>query len=151
MPNLNSIAVWLQNKWIIISIVALILGHWGILLRGILQVKASLVPGEGCAITSTSNTILVAVYVYTMIFDFIVLCLTAVKLAFAANGGGRSRLLTLIFTDGLIYFMIAFIANVIATVFMVLDLNSVMNVIFDIPAAAASTVSLKLLLYLYQS
>lgn len=42
-----------------------------------------------------------------MVFDFVVLCLTAYKLFFPANG--RSRLVNLIFNDGLIYFAIAFV------------------------------------------
>lgn len=34
-----------------------------------------------------------------------------------------------------------FAANLLATVFMVLNLNSIMNVIFNVPAAIASTAS----------
>jgi hypothetical protein len=41
-----------------------------------------------------------------MAFDFIVLCLTGFKLAYPGSGG-RSRLVQLIFGDGLIYFIIA--------------------------------------------
>jgi hypothetical protein len=41
----------------------------------------------------------------------------------------------------LIYFLIAFLANAIATVFMLLDLNPVMSIIFNVPSAIASTVS----------
>lgn len=40
-----------------------------------------------------------------MVFDFIVLMLTAFKLFFGS--GTRSRLMVLIFGDGLIYFAIA--------------------------------------------
>lgn len=59
----------------------------------------------GCAIIYTNNKILAASFIYGMVFDFIVLCLTAWKLAFPS--GGRSRLVTLIFGDGLIYFLLA--------------------------------------------
>jgi len=59
----------------------------------------------GCAIIYTNNKILAASFIYGMAFDFIVLCLTAWKLAFPS--GGRSRLVTLIFGDGLIYFLFA--------------------------------------------
>ena len=44
-----------------------------------------------------------------MAFDFIVLCLAAWKLAFPS--GGRSRLVTLIFGDGLIYFLLAYVEH----------------------------------------
>jgi len=61
----------------------------------------------GCAIVYTNNKILAASFIYGMSFDFIVLCLTAWKLAFPT--GGRSRLITLIFGDGLIYFLVAYV------------------------------------------
>lgn len=100
-----------------------------------------------------------------MAFDFTVLTLTGVKLAFAIPGrrtaGQPSRLMTLIFNDGLIYFVIAFLANLLATVrslplllstllmpyhqiFMLLNLNAVMSIIANVPAAIASTVSIYL-------
>lgn len=61
----------------------------------------------GCAIVYTNNKILAASFIYGMAFDFIVLCLTAWQLAFPS--GGRSRLVTLIFGDGLIYFLVAYV------------------------------------------
>lgn len=90
-----------------------------------------------------------------MAFDFTVLCLTGWKLAFPANG--RSKLIKLIFGDGLIYFVIAyvrcvlrlrlfnrdyyrFLANLMATIFMLINLNAVLSIIANVPAAIASTV-----------
>lgn len=73
-----------------------------------------------------------------MAFDFLVLILTAYKLLYPASG--RSKLVQLIFHDGLIYFAIAFLANLIATVFMILNLNPVMSIIANVPAAIASTI-----------
>jgi len=62
---------------------------------------------SGCAIIFTKNKILAASFIYGMAFDFLVLCLTAWKLAFPS--GGRSKLITLIFGDGLIYFLVAYV------------------------------------------
>jgi hypothetical protein len=45
-----------------------------------------------------------------------------------------------LFTDGLLYFIVAFISNTVATTFMVLNLNPVMSVMFNVPAAIASTI-----------
>ncbi len=73
-------------------------------LSGVL-LTAVWVPGQGCSITSTQNRILAISFIYSMVFDFIVLCLTAYKLL--APRTGRSRLVGLIFGDGLIYFVIA--------------------------------------------
>ncbi|OJA20586.1 hypothetical protein AZE42_05375 [Rhizopogon vesiculosus] len=46
----------------------------------------------------------------------------------------------MLFSDGLIYFFIAFVANLIATIFMVLDLNTITSIVFNVPAAMASTI-----------
>jgi hypothetical protein len=67
--------------------------------------KAAWVDGEGCVITATDNNLLAITFIYSMVFDFIVLFLAGWKLAFPS--GGRSHLVTLIFGDGLIFFIIA--------------------------------------------
>lgn len=39
-----------------------------------------------------------------------------------------------------VYMRLSFLANLIATIFMLLDLNAVMSIIFNVPAAVASTI-----------
>ena len=85
------------------------------ILAGIL-LTAEWIPGSGCAITKTNNTLLAATFIYSMCFDFTVLVLTAVKLVIPTKRSERSKLVKLIFGDGLIYFVVAFLANLIATV-----------------------------------
>ncbi|KAJ7741925.1 hypothetical protein DFH07DRAFT_836989 [Mycena maculata] len=135
--SLRTIAVWNQRWFIWVPLVAVILGHWSLLLHGVL-IKAEYDPTQGCVITSTNNHVLAITFIYGMTFDLTVLCLTAYKLLFPT--GGKSRLVSLIFTDGLIYFVIAFLSNLIATIFMLLDLNPVMSIIANVPAAIASTI-----------
>jgi len=114
-----------------------ILGHWSLLLQG-MQLTAVYSPQlQQCAITETNNTLLAATFIYTMSFDFATLILTGVRLV---SGNGHSRLVSLIFNDGLIYFVIAFLANLVATTFMLLNLNAIMSVIANVPAATAATV-----------
>ena len=86
-------------------IVLLICGHWSLILQGVL-IKAEFVPGEGCAITHTNNTVLAATFIYSMSFDLIVMLLSAYKLAYSTRGN-RSQLMNLLFKDGLAYFFIA--------------------------------------------
>ncbi|THV01961.1 hypothetical protein K435DRAFT_654266 [Dendrothele bispora CBS 962.96] len=134
--SLRTMAVWRQKWYIMIPLVLVILGHWSLLLHGIL-LKAAFIPGAGCQITETNNTLLAATFIYTMCFDFVVLSLTAWKLVIVM---GRSKLVTLIFGDGLIYFVIAFLSNTLATIFMLLNLNPVMSIIANVPSAIASTI-----------
>ncbi|KAF8635442.1 hypothetical protein AX15_000425 [Amanita polypyramis BW_CC] len=134
---LRTMAIWSRKWYIVVPLVAVILGHWSLLLHGI-QLSAVYVPQlRQCVITQTDNKILAATFIYTMSFDFLTLVLTGVKLL---SGSGHSRLVSLIFNDGLIYFVIAFLANLIATTFMLLNLNPIMSVIANVPAATASTI-----------
>ena len=71
-------------------------------------VKAEWVDGQGCVITNTNTTVLLATWVYTMTFDFIILLLTAIKLI-QPNSRFRSKLVVLVFKDGLIYFIVAYV------------------------------------------
>ncbi|KAI0703734.1 hypothetical protein BC835DRAFT_901486 [Cytidiella melzeri] len=134
---IRTMALWSQKLFIVIPIVVIIIGHWVLILQGIL-LKAEWIPGQGCAITQTKTTILAATFIYSMCFDLLILVLTSVKLR--RPGEKRSQLMTMLFKDGLIYFFIAFISNLVATIFMVLNLNAVMSVIFNVPAAIASTI-----------
>ena len=111
-----------------------ILGHWSLLLQGApfpckldfhsdrlialfigIQVKAVLIPGVGCQIIESHNKILPAIFIYSMCFDFIVLLLNTYKLigitsSPSRNLMGRGRLTHMIFTDGLIFFILACVA-----------------------------------------
>ncbi|KAL0563216.1 hypothetical protein V5O48_018858 [Marasmius crinis-equi] len=164
--SLRTMAVWSQAWYIVVPLVLVIMGHWSLLLHGVL-LKADWVQGA-CQITSTDNKLLAVSFIYSMVFDLTVLCLTAWKLVINAPSSkamGRSRLVVLIFGDGLIYFIIAFCANLLATVrrlhsfefeprtdpsfnrglfasqiFMLLNLNPVMSIIANVPAAIASTI-----------
>ncbi|KAH7928832.1 hypothetical protein BV22DRAFT_1126195 [Leucogyrophana mollusca] len=140
---LRAVAIWSQNKWIIGLVVLIILGHWPLILMGGL-LTAAWVPGSGCAIVKRDNAVLGGLFIYSMCFDFTVLCLAAYKLAWAPRRAGiakfQSRLMKMLFGDGLVYFFIAFLANLLATIFMLLDLNPAITSIFGVPAAIFPTI-----------
>ncbi|KAJ7741926.1 hypothetical protein DFH07DRAFT_836996 [Mycena maculata] len=136
--SLRTLAIWSQNLWIKIFLTVVILGHWSLILQGVL-LKASWSAAENtCIITGTNNTVLAATFTYSMCFDLMVFLLNAYKLGMKRKGS--SRLTKMIFRDGLLFFFIAFLANLLATVFMFMNLNSIMNIIFNVPAAIASTI-----------
>ncbi|KIY46445.1 hypothetical protein FISHEDRAFT_66463 [Fistulina hepatica ATCC 64428] len=140
--SIRTIAVWSQNRIITVALVIAILGQWSLILQGG-RMKAEYTSDDGCAITSSNNTILAATYIYTMCLDFTVLALMTWKLLgpkLYAQGFPLPKLSTLLFRDGLIYFIYAFLSNLVAAVFMMLNLNEVMSVIFNVPAAVGSSV-----------
>jgi hypothetical protein len=101
-------AVWGQKWYIIAALVLISLGHWSLLLHGIL-LTAAWIPGQGCLITSTDSKLLSATFIYSMIFDFTVLILTASKLV--RPSGTKSQLVNMMFADGLYYFIIAYVSR----------------------------------------
>lgn len=101
-------AVWGQKWYIIAALVLISLGHWSLLLHGIL-LTAAWIPGQGCVITSTDSKLLSATFIYSMIFDFTVLILTASKLI--RPSGVKSQLVNMMFADGLYYFIIAYVCE----------------------------------------
>ena len=110
-----------------------ILGHWSIIFQGHgapspckldfhtdgiialvigVQSEAIWIAGVGCEITKTYNKILAAIFIYSMCFDFIVLLLTVYKFIGITSSPsrdlkGQGRLTHMIFTDGLIFFILA--------------------------------------------
>jgi hypothetical protein len=63
------------------------------------------VPSQGCVIVNTDSKLLAVTFIYSMVFDFVVLILTGYK--FFSPAAGRSKLVVLVFNDGLVYFVIA--------------------------------------------
>ncbi len=104
----HRMAVWGQKWYIVAALVSISLGHWSLLLHGIL-LTATWVPHQGCLITSTDSRILSATFIYSMVFDFTVLILTASKLV--RPSGTKSRLVNMMFADGLYYFIIAYVCE----------------------------------------
>jgi len=75
------------------------------------EVKSIWIPEVGCWVIEAHNNFLVAILIYSMCFDFIVLLLNIYKLIGVKSSPsrdlqGRGRLTHLIFTDGLIFFIL---------------------------------------------
>ena len=115
-------AVWNRPWYIVAPLVVIILGHFGILLHGkttlphvptypnsremlAVTISGTWITGKGCVTTYADGPVLMATYIYTMIFDFIICSLLSIKLLMKTPGA-PSRLRNLIFSDGLIYFAI---------------------------------------------
>ncbi|KAK1225105.1 hypothetical protein PQX77_011974 [Marasmius sp. AFHP31] len=140
---LRTIAVYGNAKPIIGVLVLLIIGHWSLILMGVQLTVVWDDTQRACVIIGTNNTVLAATFIYSMTFDLIVFIMNAYKLYVrrgSQNVVGQSRIGKMIFSDGLIYFFVAFLMNLIATVFMLLKLNPIMTIIFNIPAVIASTI-----------
>lgn len=141
--SIRTMAIWSQNKYIVGFLVLMIFGHWSLILQGV-QLRATWVDSVGCVIIQTNNTVLAATFIYSMCFDFIVLLLSTYKLigvnCKTVNFVGQSHLVQMLFEDGLIFFMIAFLVNLCATTLILNNLNQVMTIIFNVPAVVAASI-----------
>ncbi|KAL0571958.1 hypothetical protein V5O48_010010 [Marasmius crinis-equi] len=124
------------------------MGQFGVIIRSMFNVKAVFVPNAGCATASIESHIFAAMYSYTMGVDFIVMILTAYR-TFLNRKYSESGLVKLLFRDGLAYFAVAFVMNLIAVVFSLLNLNPVMALIAEyglsspnlVPATTFATIA----------
>ncbi|KDQ07163.1 hypothetical protein BOTBODRAFT_614745 [Botryobasidium botryosum FD-172 SS1] len=136
---LRTVAVWARKLYIIIPLVILSLGHWTVLFHGVATVQSNWsVTDNACIVSGTEPAFINLLYIYTMLFDLVVLLLTVIGLLLSP--GRSSNLWTLLFKDGVVYFIVAFSVNLISTVFLLMNLNPVMNVMFTVPAATASAI-----------
>ncbi|KAK7047849.1 hypothetical protein VNI00_006177 [Paramarasmius palmivorus] len=136
---IRTIALWRGHTNVIILIVAMMLAHWGLVFRISVLIQASWVEGQGCVIVNNMAYLITVTYGYTMGFDFAIMCLSAYKIG--AAPGKRSQLVQMLYYDGLIYFVVAFVANMVALIFAILDLNPVMSVIANVPATTISMIA----------
>ncbi|KAH8099902.1 hypothetical protein BXZ70DRAFT_225682 [Cristinia sonorae] len=134
---IRTMAIWSQAKYIVIPLSLISAGHWGVVLSGTV-ISAQWVPGQGCVATQTKNSQLMLTFIYSLCFDTIVFLLSAWKLAMPKHH--RSQLVDLMFKDGLGYFLLVSILNIPAAVFAALKLNPVMDITFNLPAAALSNI-----------
>ncbi|KAF8699192.1 hypothetical protein RHS03_07435, partial [Rhizoctonia solani] len=136
----RAIAIWSRSIWVVVPLVLVALGHWAILFHGIIAVRATWNAAVGvCVVTGTSNIFLRLLYNYTMAFDFLVLILSVAGLMRTGHGRG-SGLWNLLFQDGIAYFAVAFVGNLVAAIFAILHLNAAMDIMFTVPAAVFSAI-----------
>ncbi|CEL58135.1 hypothetical protein RSOLAG1IB_02880 [Rhizoctonia solani AG-1 IB] len=137
---LRGIAIWSRNRYILFGLLFIALGHWAILFLGVISVRSTWDPETSvCVVTGTSTTLLRLIYGYTMAFDLVVLVVSTAGLL-RSGGWQGSDLWKLLFRDGIVYFVVAFVGNGIAAVFTILHLNAAMDIMFTVPAAVFSTI-----------
>jgi len=135
---LRCIAIWKRKLYIVIPLVFLILCQWSLILHGQL-LETVWVPGQGCAIVKVNVLILACNFFWSMGLDFIVMALTGYRLW--RTTAWPTGIFGILFQDGLIYFLSAFFANLVAGVFQVLNLSPIMSIMFNCPAVIAAAIA----------
>ncbi|KAJ7117408.1 hypothetical protein C8R43DRAFT_901879 [Mycena crocata] len=119
---LRTIALWERKRSVVIPLGLLSLAHWVLLYRTMFVVKAVWDHNlRTCVVASTNSSLLNVTFFFTMGFDFVILSTTAVALW--ARHSARTDLWKLLFTDGLVYFVVTFSMNCVPAVLNLLNLN----------------------------
>ncbi|KAJ7577736.1 hypothetical protein C8J56DRAFT_1170862 [Mycena floridula] len=80
-------------------------------------------------------------YTYTMVLDFIILCLTSYKLLYGGDAKIKLKqipIFMLLFRDGLIYFVVVFLVALIADVYLIVDRKTAMAIGMHVAPATAT-------------
>jgi len=129
---LRTLALWEQDRRVLYPMAVLSLGQWALLLHNVFIVKESWSDAQQtCVVQSVGDGYVKAQFIYTMLFDLIVLVLALRALL---KLPGRSSLWKLLFLDGFLYFLIAFTCYLAATIMAFLDLNPIMLFMVSDPA-----------------
>jgi len=133
---MRAVPLWGGNKWVTILLIILTLGHWSLILQAGF-IDSTFHPNMGCLITQANAKIQTATFVYASVFDLVTLTLIMVKHPFR----GPSTFSKILHHDSFLYILMALCFNCLATIFMHLDLNTMMASIFVFPSAVFSTIS----------
>ncbi|KAJ8585293.1 hypothetical protein M405DRAFT_745413 [Rhizopogon salebrosus TDB-379] len=118
---IRAMALWEWKRWAVLSMLCLSLGQWAILIRTMMVVQASWDDQvKSCVVVNTNHVLLAMNYAYTVVFDFVILVMTIYALAKRIK---REALSSLLFRDGLVYFLVTATCNSVPAVLAVLNLN----------------------------
>ncbi|KAK7684953.1 hypothetical protein QCA50_011788 [Cerrena zonata] len=136
----RTIVLWSGNKYVITGLAIMVIGQWAVILQGG-ELQAEWMKGAGCVNLQTNNTLLAVTYAISTVLDTVVLLLSFWKLRILAKAVHTSVFVTILFRDGLIYFIVALLGNIVVVVFEVIDIDPLWNVIFNIPSVAIITIA----------
>jgi len=136
---LRTIAIWERRLAVVIPLITLLIGQIVICIFDVATLSTFWAPDvRGCVMSHSLAVSTPLLYVYTIVFNAIVLVFTTAGLI--THLKTRSKIVTMLFTDGLVYFIVATLSSLVPTIFVFLNLNEIYNYMFVVPATTASTI-----------
>ncbi|KAH9974544.1 hypothetical protein BGW80DRAFT_146286 [Lactifluus volemus] len=138
---LRVIAIWNRNK----TVLAFSISVWGInvafLIQGVVRLRSAFGPEATTCVVRNSDIAELNVIV-TFVTDIILLLMMlAGLLHLRRQGGGLLDLGNFLWKQGIIWISLAVAAGVPPAVFLILNLNEALNLMFQIPALIILTIS----------
>ncbi|KAJ7584019.1 hypothetical protein C8J56DRAFT_952418 [Mycena floridula] len=136
--SIRTMVVWAYDTRIMTTLIVLILGHFTVIILNISHGQLDwIASGNRCLLTRMDPKVNAAMFMYTSGIDLIVMCL----MAFKVFRYRQDKISTLLLRDGLIYFLVVFVVNLLAAIFSLLNLNPLMSMIPAIPANTIATIA----------
>ncbi|KAG2040057.1 hypothetical protein BDR03DRAFT_950155 [Suillus americanus] len=129
--------IWKTTYLLRFLLVLLSLGHWTLLTLFLATARSSTINGV-CVINFANPAYTSVMIIYAMLYDLALLVFTVVGLLRMPSS---SPLWKTLVKQGVIYFILNFLANLIFLVLNRLNLNTIMNAIFAMPAACICTIA----------
>ncbi|KAF8839736.1 hypothetical protein BDN67DRAFT_969579 [Paxillus ammoniavirescens] len=129
--------IWKDSRFVLCLLSLVSVAHWTVLILALTSIDASMTSG-GCEVVYVETAKALAVYLFTMFYDMLVLVLTTIGLS---RKQSNCTLWRRLYRQGIAYFAMTFLANIMPLVLCWLDLNAILPVLFAIPATCLSTIS----------
>ncbi|KAF9525085.1 hypothetical protein CPB83DRAFT_568517 [Crepidotus variabilis] len=120
----RTIAIWGQDRFVTGALCLLMIGHFCLIVVQASSAVISKQEGIGCIPSTRNYAWDAAFFLYAFLFDLVVLALNTFKLRGILSPKAvmnPSSFTMVIFNQGIVYFIIACLVNLIAFVFLVLD------------------------------
>ncbi|KAF9529098.1 hypothetical protein CPB83DRAFT_893805 [Crepidotus variabilis] len=143
---IRALAVWSWNKMIMVSIVSFVVARLSVCIYHTLAIKINDVPGVGCVMPGQVDPSRTAIYIAAVVFDWAILSLTVYKLKMRMRAislvpvNKCSCLRILLFKQGMIYFVLAFLTNLFVVILSNLHLD--MNILLGAASCSAVVCSI---------
>ncbi|KAN0141813.1 hypothetical protein V8E53_000275 [Lactarius tabidus] len=137
---LRIVAIWDKNR----IVVAIAMSAWSanvaFLIHGITRIHATWVPVQSvCAVLNPESS--KANIIVTLATDVVLLLIMLAGLLRLRQNGVSLALVQFLWTQGLIWFLLATIAEVPPVVFIILNLNDPFNIMFQTPALIVMSIA----------
>ncbi|KAH9974570.1 hypothetical protein BGW80DRAFT_1559605 [Lactifluus volemus] len=131
--TIRVIAIWNRNKIILALSTTVWITNVAFLIQGVARIRSVWIPEERCTLPNSDTTKLNAIAMLAT-DTMLLLMMLAGLLHLRLQGGGMFSLGDFLWKQGLIWFLLAAVAEIPPTVFLILDLNAALNDMFQIPA-----------------
>jgi len=135
---IRSVAIWQRTLPITILSAAIILTNVGAWIRRVIEARSKWNPQAQLCVRSHTHTALLN-NILLLATEVVFLLLMAAGIYYR-NPGSLARAFKIMYREGLLWLVSAVIVQIVPTVFLIMNLNDVLNVMFVIPSVFCTSI-----------